>query len=70
MIRVSVAGMSCENCVRHVQETLARLEGVAEVEVSLSGNMATLKASDNLSDEVIRDSLEAEGYEVTNVVRA
>ena len=34
MIRISVDGMSCANCARHVKEALAGLEGVAQVEVS------------------------------------
>ena len=70
MIRVSIDGMSCENCVRHVHEALAGLEGVTEVEVSLADNLARVQTSGELSDQLIRDTLDEEGYDVTGIERS
>ena len=70
MIRVSIDGMSCENCVRHVREALSGLEGVTEVEVSLADNLATVQTTGELSDQLIRDKLDEEGYDVTAIARS
>ncbi|MFC1525628.1 heavy-metal-associated domain-containing protein [Candidatus Latescibacterota bacterium] len=70
MIRVSIDGMSCQNCVRHVKEALSGLEGVTEVEVSLADNLATVQTAGELSDRLIRDTLDEEGYDVTAIARA
>ena len=69
MIRVSIEGMSCENCVRHVREALSRLEGVTGVRVSLENGEAKVETSAELSDEQIREALDEEGYEAKSIVR-
>jgi len=69
MIRLSIEGMTCENCVRHVTEALEGLEGVAGVAVSLEEKLATVDAGAAPSDQLIRDVLEEEGYEVTAIAR-
>ena len=69
MIRISVDGMSCANCARHVKEALAGLEGVAQVEVSLEKKLATVEGGDGLTDQQIRGALDEEGYEVTAIAR-
>ena len=70
MIRVSIQGMSCENCVRHVREALSALDGVTGVEVSLEKGEAELQATADLSDALIKETLDEEGYDATAIARA
>ena len=68
MIRVSVEGMSCEHCVRSVQEALESLEGIASVFVSLEDGAALVEGQ--VSDDAIRAVLEEEEYVVPAIVRS
>lgn len=68
MIKISIDGMSCENCVRHVKEALEGLAGVTGVEVSLEAGEAQVRGE--VSDEAIRQALEEEEYEVKAIVRS
>ena len=68
MIRVSVEGMSCEHCVRSVQEALESLEGIASVSVSLEDGAALVEGQ--VSGDAIRAVLEEEEYVVLAIVRS
>ena len=68
MIRVSVEGMSCEHCVRSVQEALESLEGIASVSVSLEDGAALVEGQ--VSDDAIRAAFEEEEYVVPAIVRS
>ena len=39
----SVKGMTCDNCVRHVQQALQTVAGVSSVSVNLNNQQATLE---------------------------
>ena len=67
MIRVSIDGMSCENCVGHAGEALSALAGVEAVEVVLEPGEARIAGE--VDDEAIRAALDEEGYEATAIFR-
>ena len=69
MIRLSMDGMSCENCVRHVREVLESLEGVVRVAVSLEKGEAELEATVELIADEIKDVLDEEGYDLKSLVQ-
>ena len=69
MIRLSIDGMSCENCVRHVREALESLEGVVRVAVSLEKGEAELEATVELIADEIKDALDEEGYDLKSLVQ-
>ena len=69
MIRLSIDGMSCENCVRHVREALESLEGVVRVAVSLEKGEAELEATVELIADEIKDVLDEEGYDLKSLVQ-
>ena len=69
MIRLSIDGMSCENCVRHVREALESLEGVVQVAVSLEKGEAELEATVELIADEIKDVLDEEGYDLKSLVQ-
>ena len=67
MIKVAIAGMSCDNCLRHAREALAALAGVEAVEVSLEPGEARIEGT--VGDEAIRAALDEEDYQATAIVR-
>ena len=68
-ITVSIQGVSCENCVRHVRQALEGLDGVTQVEVSLDAGTAQVRAGLEVTDEQISAVLDEEGYDVTGIAR-
>ena len=62
---VTIEGMMCKNCVKHVKEEIESL-GV-EVEISLEDKKAYLKNT-SLDDETIKEAIEDAGYEVKEIV--
>lgn len=60
----SVVGMTCQSCVRHIEEQLSRQRGVMGIKVSLEMNTAAVVflPSETNVDE-IRDAITALGYE-------
>jgi len=60
-----IAGMSCQNCVKHVTEALRDVQGVDSVEVSLAGASATLQSAGPLSGDALRAAVEEAGYSIT-----
>ena len=69
MIKLTIAGMSCEHCVRSVREALEPLNGVVAVTVDLTSGEADLEVEGNLADDLLVEAIEEEGYEVTGIRR-
>lgn len=65
--KVSIEGMSCGNCARHVKEALGELNGVTHVEVNLESKYATLDANNDLKNEDIKFAVDEAGYEVVGI---
>ena len=62
MIRLKITGMSCKNCVGHVQKALSGVAGVAgTVEVSLEQGQALVPGS--ADPKALIAAVEEEGYE-------
>lgn len=59
-----VAGMTCDNCRRHVTEALASIPGAGEVRVDLEAGQATVHADRPLSRDEVQAALEEAGYEL------
>jgi copper chaperone len=63
----AVAGMTCANCVRHVTDDLAALDGVAAVDVDLvAGGVSTVTVRGDraLDSDAIAAAVAEAGYEV------
>jgi copper chaperone CopZ len=58
----TIAGMTCDNCRRHVTEALQGLPGVSRVDVSLEGGTAAIVSSAPLDANAVRTALEEAGY--------
>ncbi len=62
-----VEGMMCQHCVKHVNDALAKVEGVSEVAVDFEGKKAEVTLSADVSDDVLAKAVTDEGYEVKEV---
>lgn len=63
---LSVEGMHCENCEIRVENALNRLDGVA-CKVNLKKKTATVSYSAEVSDALLKETVEKMGYRVTQI---
>lgn len=61
-----VEGMHCENCEIRVENALNRLEGVA-CKVNLKKKTAVVSYSAEISDSLLKDTVEKMGYKVVEI---
>lgn len=62
MISLSILGMTCENCARHVKTALLGIPGVRSADVRLDEARATIDADGSVSREAIAAALDEAGY--------
>ena len=65
--KISVEGMMCQHCVKHVKEALEKVAGVKSVNVSLEGKSAVVECSEGTSDDAMRKAVIDAGYEVSGI---
>ncbi len=67
-IQLPIAGMSCASCVNRIERFLRKTPGVAEANVNLATEVATIRYMPELAgpDELAR-AIEAAGYEVRHL---
>lgn len=63
---LDIDGMSCQNCVTHVQNALNTLDGVYS-KVNLGRKKAVVHMKEDLPDEVLRKAVADVGYTVGTV---
>ena len=63
MLKVKVAGMSCQHCVKRVDNALKDVAGVVSAKVSLG----EVVIDGNVSQEVIKETIEDAGYDVEEI---
>ena len=62
VIAYTVPGMTCEHCERAVGDELARVPGVAAVDVDLGAKRVTV-TGEALDDALLRAAIDEAGYE-------
>src|SRR5689334_17617152 len=60
----TVAGMTCEHCVRSVTEEVSEVPGVTAVEVDLAGGRVTVQG--DADDAAVRAAVTEAGYQVVD----
>ncbi|ANU24318.1 copper chaperone CopZ [Planococcus donghaensis] len=67
-INLQVSGMSCQHCVKSVEESVMALPGIEKVEVSLATNSVDV-AYDASAVDVgqIAEAIEDQGYDVATL---
>lgn len=63
-VELPVFGMTCGNCVQHVERTLRAVPGVEEVAVSLKDQQALVRGTANRTD--LEQAVQAAGYQTEN----
>ena len=63
---LTVEGMHCENCEIRVENALNRLDNVV-CKVNLKKKTATVSYSTEVADNLLKETVERLGYEVTNI---
>lgn len=64
---IQIEGMMCAHCVKHVQDALAAVPGVAGIEVSLEGKNAVVTAGTEVTDAALSAAVKDAGYEVMGI---
>ena len=59
-----IGGMSCQHCVRHVQEALEEMQGVHRAEVDLAQAVATVEHDEAVTCALMAAAVEEAGYEM------
>ncbi|MFO0663363.1 MAG: heavy metal translocating P-type ATPase [Polyangiaceae bacterium] len=59
---LAVTGMTCGNCVRHVEKALRELQGVSSVVVTLDPGTAKVQADDSVGVPLLVQAIEDAGY--------
>ncbi|MFN0029523.1 MAG: heavy-metal-associated domain-containing protein [Acidimicrobiales bacterium] len=59
-----VVGMTCEHCVRAVQQEVGAIPTVSEVEVDLASGRVTVHSEQPLTDADFAAAIDEAGYEV------
>lgn len=67
---INIEGMSCENCVKHVTESLENISELDSVKVSLLRNAAKVESKEDVEDEKLKKAIEDAGYKITSVENA
>lgn len=60
----TVAGMTCDHCVRAVTEEVASIDGVESVAVDLATGQVTVNSPTAIDDAVFDAAIDEAGYEV------
>lgn len=61
-----IEGMSCKHCEGRVHDALQAIDGV-HVQVDLPNNVAHITLDKTISDNQLREAVEAAGYQVTSI---
>lgn len=59
----SVAGMTCEHCVRSVHDEVGKVPGVDAVDVDLEGGRVTV-TGEGFTDEQVAAAVDEAGYTI------
>ena len=61
---LTIEGMMCQHCVRHVTNALQNVPGVTAVTVDLDKKTAVVEFSEVVADEALISAVTEAGYEV------
>jgi copper chaperone CopZ len=60
--QLTVSGMTCDHCVRHVTDAISNVAGVRSVNVKLTVGLAIIESDLSLDIQVVKDAVVAAGY--------
>jgi Cu+-exporting ATPase len=68
MIKIAhISGMTCGHCKMKVEKELTELQGVDKVEVDLLEGTAEIELSDEISSDLLSNTLKNAGYTLISI---
>jgi len=64
---LSIEGMTCGNCKKHVTEALLDVTGVKSATVDLAKKNAVVESDAPVADEALKNAVSEAGYAVTAI---
>lgn len=64
---VKIEGMSCGHCTARVAAALMGIDGVENAEMSLENKTAVVTLSKDVSDDVLRETVDNTGFDVVGI---
>lgn len=64
---MNIEGMMCGHCEARVKKALEAIDAVSEAAVSHESGTAVVTLSSDISDEKLKETVEAEDYKVTSI---
>ena len=65
---MTIEGMMCEHCENTVKKALESIDGVGSAEVSHEKNQAIVCLTRDISDDILKNAVEAKDYHVAGIV--
>lgn len=62
----TVAGMTCEHCVRAVTGELSKIDGVEGVDIDLATGRVDVRSDQPLEEATVAAAVDEAGYELTS----
>lgn len=63
---IKISGMHCGGCVKRVDVALNAIDGIS-AKVDLDSATAVVESAKEISDEVLKDAIEALGFDVVEI---
>ena len=60
--QLTVSGMTCDQCERHVTEAISKVAGVNSVTVNLAEGFAEIDSDASFDLQAVKDAVVAAGY--------
>lgn len=64
---LSIGGMTCGHCKKHVTEALLEVSGVKSATVDLAKKSAVVESDVPVADEALKHAVSEAGYAVTGI---
>lgn len=64
---IKIEGMMCGHCEKSVKNALEEIEGVEKADVSHQDDKAVVKLNKDVSDDILKKSIEAKDYKVISI---
>ncbi len=61
-VKITLDGMHCASCANNVEKAIRKVDGIANVSVSLMTKKAIIEADDKVSNEELKKAIEKTGY--------
>lgn len=65
--KLSIEGMTCGHCVKHVEEALNELDGVISAKANLAEKNVLVDLSQDINESVFKDAMKEYGYELVGI---